>query len=143
MGLAQSKSIIHSTTTFFTWPFCGKIACVYGQGNCVYTQQPVEKPSGRAYLYGRRVCPNSSCHQCPDQLKGDFEKPRKKQKEAKKKGRCRICRSLGPWTASPSPFLEQPLQILPSRSHECLTLDAPESSETKAPHAMPVFARSL
>src|SRR5258708_37144183 len=78
----------------------------------------------------------------PDQLKGGFERPIKKQREAKKKGKCRICRSLGPRAASPSPFFEQPLEILPSGPHQRLTIHAPESSEAKAPHAMPIFAFS-
>src|SRR5258708_8141102 len=78
----------------------------------------------------------------PDQLKGGFERPIKKQREAKKKGTCRICRSLGPRAASPSPFFEQPLEILPSGPHQRLTIHSPESSEAKAPHAMPIFAFS-
>src|SRR5258708_19017855 len=78
----------------------------------------------------------------PDQLKGVFERQIKKQREAKKKGTCRICRSLGPRAASPSPFFEQPLEILPSGPHQRLTIHAPESSEAKAPHAMPIFAFS-
>jgi len=64
----------------------------------------------------------------------------KEQREAKKKGKSRLCRSFGPWAASPAPFLEQSLQVLPSRSHQCFTIHTPESSEAKAPHAMPVFA---
>src|SRR5258708_9512018 len=78
----------------------------------------------------------------PDQLKGGFERPIKKQREAKKKGKCRICRSLGPRAASPTALFEQPLEILPSGPHQRLTIHAPESSEAKAPHAMPIFAFS-
>src|SRR5258708_3144796 len=58
------------------------------------------------------------------------------QKEAKKQGTCRICCSFRPWTASPAPFLEQSLEILSCCSHQRLTVDAPESSQAKAPHGL-------
>jgi hypothetical protein len=41
--------------------------------------------------------------------------------------------------ASPAPFCEQSFEILSRRSHERLTVDAPEPTEAKATHAMPVF----
>jgi len=64
----------------------------------------------------------------PDQLKGGFERPIKKQREAKKKGKCCICRSFWPWAASPTSFLQEPLEILPGCSHERLTVHPPEAS---------------
>src|SRR5215472_17522055 len=56
---------------------------------------------------------------------------------AKKRSMERLC---GEWTASPTPFFEQALEILSSRSHECLTVDSPEPTEAKTAHTMPVFA---
>src|SRR5215469_17266547 len=49
----------------------------------------------------------------------------------------RLC---GEWTPSPTPFFEQALEILSACAHECFTIHAPESSQTKPSHAMPVFA---
>lgn len=40
----------------------------------------------------------------------------------------------------PAAFLEQAFEILSPCSHQCLTIDAPEPTQAKAPHAMPVFA---
>jgi len=51
-----------------------------------------------------------------------------------------MCRSFRPRAASPAPFLEQPLHILPSCSHQCFTVHLPELSQAKAPHAMPILA---
>ena len=51
-----------------------------------------------------------------------------------------IGRSCRPGTPSPSSFFEQPFEILPSCSHQCFTVDAPEQTQAEASHAMPVFA---
>jgi hypothetical protein len=51
-----------------------------------------------------------------------------------------MCRSFRLRAASPAPFLEQPLHILPSCSHQCFTVHLPELSQAKAPHAMPILA---
>ena len=44
------------------------------------------------------------------------------------------------WPPSPSPFLSSRLRFCPAARHERLTVDAPEPTEAKASHAMPVFA---
>jgi len=71
--------------------------------------------------------------------KRGFERPIKKQKEAKKQGKCRICCSFRPWVAAPALVLEQALEILSRRTHNPLTVDTPQEPQAKAPHAMPVF----
>lgn len=42
--------------------------------------------------------------------------------------------------SSPAALFEQPPEILPSRNHVSLTIDAPEEPQAKASHAMPLFA---
>jgi hypothetical protein len=51
-----------------------------------------------------------------------------------------MCRSFRPRVVTPTPFLEQSLEILSCCSQQRFTIHAPQSSEAKAPHAMPVFA---
>src|SRR5262249_51549514 len=48
------------------------------------------------------------------------------------------------WERMPSPasLFEESFEVLPTCSHQCLTVDTPEPSQTKAPHAMPVFGFS-
>src|SRR6266699_6124087 len=58
-------------------------------------------------------------------------------KSSQKEGRDGLC-----WARTPSPaaFVEQSLEILPSSSHERLTVDAPQEPQAEASHAMPLFA---
>src|SRR6266567_9145773 len=58
-------------------------------------------------------------------------------KSSQKEGRDGLC-----WVRTPSPaaFLEQPLEILPGCSYQCLTVHPPEPTQAKAPHPVPVFA---
>ncbi len=48
-------------------------------------------------------------------------------------------RSTGQRAPSPAPFLEEPLQVLPSGDQQRLAIDPPEPSQPKPSQPMPVF----
>jgi len=43
---------------------------------------------------------------------------------------------------SPASLFEESFEVLPTCSHQCLTVDTPEPSQAKAPHPMPLLAFS-